>query len=95
MSVCPYKNFKEKINKYINELREPRFEYGGMPACPFVGFEVDNNKLMIDIFDPSENSIIDMVEKLKQSDYDSALFAQVTEHEITREETYEYQSFIK
>ena len=94
MSDCPYKNFKQKINNYINELREPRDEYGGMPACPFVGPEVDKDKLMIDIFDPSEGSIIDMIEKFKQSDYDSALFAQVTDREITSEETYGYQSFI-
>ena len=94
MSECPYKNFKSKISKFINLLREPREEYGGMPTCPFVGPEVDKDKLMIDIFDPSKNSIIEMVEKLVQSEYDSALFAQVTDKEITSEDTFLYQSFI-
>jgi len=94
MSDCPYKNFKSKIFKFINLLREPREEYGGLPACPFVGAEVDKDKLMIEIFDPSENNIIEMVEKLVQSNYDSALFAQTTETQISGDETFEYQSFI-
>ena len=34
---CPYTNFKDKVMKYIGILRTPRKEYGGMPACPFVG----------------------------------------------------------
>ena len=61
MSQCPYKNFKSKINEYIKILREPREEYGGFPPCPFVAAETDRGKLMIDIFDPSKNTIIDMV----------------------------------
>ena len=94
MSECPYKNFKTKIAKFINVLREPREEYGGLPACPFVGPEVDKNKLMIELFDPAENNIIDMINKFADSEYKSALFAQVTEEQISSEETFEYQSFI-
>ena len=94
MSECPYKNFKSKIQKFINVLREPRQEYGGLPACPFVGAEVDKNKLMIEIFDPTKNSIVEMIEKFTQSKYDSALFAQVTDQQISGDETFEYQSFI-
>ena len=63
MSKCPYTNFKEKINSWIKILRTPREEYGGMAPCPFVGAEVDKNKLMIEIFDPEKNSIIDMMNK--------------------------------
>ena len=91
MSGCPYKN---KISQFIDVLREPREEYGGLPACPFVGAEVDQDKLMIGVFDPSENSILEMVEKLTKSKYDSALFAQITEEDISSDETFEYQSFI-
>ena len=91
MSECPYKN---KISKFIEVLREPREEYGGLPACPFVGPEVDQDKLMIGVFDPSKNSIIEMVEIFTKSKYDSALFAQITEEDISGEETFEYQSFI-
>ena len=94
MSECPYKNFKSKINDFIKLLRKPRKEYSGMAPCPFVGTEVDRDKLMIDIFDPSKTSILEMVKKLEDSKYDSALFAQVTEEQISSEETFEYQSFI-
>ena len=54
MSKCPYNNFKSKIFEFINVLRVPRKEYGNMPACPFVGTEVDREKLMIELFDPKE-----------------------------------------
>ena len=94
MTKCPYKNFKNKIEKFINFLREPRQEFGGLPTCPFVGAEIDKGKLMIELFDPKKNSIIEMVEKLIESEYDSALFAQVTDDDIDSKETFEYQSFI-
>lgn len=94
MSKCPYKNFKSKIAKFIDVLREPREEYGGMPTCPFVGAEVDKDLLMIEVFDPTKHSIIEMVEQLVESKYDSALFAQITEEQISGEDTFQYQSFI-
>lgn len=94
MSDCPYKGFRSKINDFIKILRSPREEYGGLSPCPFVATEVDKDKLMIDIFDPSKNTIIDMVDKFVNSKYDSALFAQITSEDISEEETFEYQSFI-
>ena len=47
MNECPYKNFKSKISKFIDVLRKPRQEFGGLPACPFVGPEVEQGRLMI------------------------------------------------
>jgi len=94
MSKCPYKNFKSKIAKFIDVLREPREEYGGLPACPFVGPEVDRDLLMVEVFDPSKTSFIEMVDKFVESKFESALFAQVTGEEISKEETFEYQSFL-
>lgn len=94
MSECPYKNFKSKIAKFIGVLREPREEYGGLAACPFVGAEVDKDLLMVDLFDPSKTSFIEMVDKFVESKYESALFAQVTDQEISKEETFQYQSFL-
>ena len=91
---CPYTNFKNKVMKYIGILRTPREEYGGMPACPFVGAEVDKGKLMIDKFDPEQISILDKVKELEESDYDSALFIQVTDETISGDDTYAYQNFI-
>ena len=94
MSKCPYTNFKDKILKYIGVLRTPRDEYGGMPACPFVGPEIDKGKLMIDMFDPKKITLLEKVKELDESEYDSALFVQVTDEEILGEDTYVYQNFI-
>ena len=94
MSECPYTGFKSKIIKYIDFLRVPRKEYGGLPTCPFAGPELDKNKLMIDVFDPSKSSIVEMIDRLEKSEYESALFAQITDEPISTEETYQYQNFI-
>ena len=94
MSKCPYTNFKDKILKYIGILRTPRDEYGGMPACPFIGPEVDKGKLMIDMFDPKKITILEKVKIFDESEYDSALFAQVTDEQLPGKDTYTYQNFI-
>ena len=95
---CPYTNFKDKVMKYIGILRTPRKEYGGMPACPFVGPEIDKGKLMIDKFDPNESTLLD---KIKEFDalyeghkYDSALFVQVSDEVLSKFDTVGYQDFI-
>ena len=94
MSKCPYTNFKNKILDYIGILRTPRDEYGGMPACPFVGAEIDKGKLLIDKFDPNKTTILEKVKEFDESEYDSALFAQVTNEPISGKDTYAYQNFI-
>ncbi len=94
MSKCPYTNFKTKVMNWVKILRTPREEYGGMAPCPFVGAEVDKNKLMIEIFNPEKNSIIDMMNKFVNSDYDSALFIQKTDELLLSKDTYKYQNFI-
>jgi len=93
-SKCPYTNFKSKVLDYIGILRTPREEYGGLPACPFVGPEIDNDKLMIDKFDPNESTLLDKVKAYDESDYDSALFVQVSEEELSNVDTVKYQDFI-
>lgn len=94
MSKCPYKNFKDKVLSFIEILRKPRKEYGGLPACPFVGSEVDNDKLMIELFDPKKCSILDMIKKFSKSKYESALFVQVSNEQLPSETTKDYQNFI-
>jgi hypothetical protein len=91
---CPYTNFKDKVMKYIGILRTPRKEYGGMPACPFVGPEVDKGKLMIDKFDPNESTLLDKVKAYDESEYDSALFVQVSEEVLSKFDTVGYQDYI-
>ena len=94
MSKCPYTNFKERVLDYIKFLRTPREEYGNMPVCPFVGGEIDKDKLMIEKFDPKENTLIEMIEKLETSEYDSALFVQVSDLNLQQKDTAGYQDFI-
>ena len=94
MSKCPYTNFRERVLDYIKFLRTPRKEYGNMPVCPFVGGELDSNKLMIEKFDPAENTLIEMIEKLETSEYDSALFVQVSDLDLQMKDTAGYQTFI-
>jgi len=94
MSKCPYTNFKEQVLDYIKILRTPREEYGNLPPCPFVGAELDKNKLLIEKFDPAKNTLLEMVEKLERSEYDSALFAQVENEDLRQNDTVRYQNFI-
>ncbi len=91
---CPYTNFKNKILDYIGILRTPREEYGGMAACPFVGPEIDKGKLMIDKFDPNETTLLEKIAEFESSEYDSALFAQVTDEILSAADTRSYQDFI-
>ena len=94
MSECPYTNFRDRVLDYINILRTPRKEYGNMPPCPFVGGELDKNKLLIEKFDPLENTLIEMVDKLENSEFDSALFVQVSDDNLQQKDTAGYQDFI-
>jgi hypothetical protein len=94
MSNCPYKNFKKKIKDYLGVLQTPRAEYSGFAPCPFVAKEINQDNLMIEIFDPKKNSIIEMVKTLKESKYESALFVQKSGEEIPAASTYEYQTLI-
>ena len=91
---CPYTNFKSKVLDYIGLLRTPRKEYGGLPACPFVGAEIDKGKLMIDKLDPNESTLLDKVKSYDESDYDSALFVQVSDEILSGHDTVGYQDYI-
>ena len=92
---CPYTNLKNKMKGYINFILRPkREEFGGMPVCPFAGPELDQDKLMIDIFDPESETFIDKMQQFADSKYNSALFAQVNSEPIPASETRKYQSFL-
>ena len=88
---CPY----TKVVNYINEvLRPPREEFGGLPVCPFAGPELDANKLMIGVLDPEKTSLVQLLSDFEESEYESALFAQVLGTPLTSRETKKYQRFI-
>ena len=94
MSECPYTNFKSKVLSYIGLLKTPRKEYGGMPTCPFVGPELDQEKLMIEKFDPKETTLLDLVKVYDESEYDSLLLVQVSDEILSGHDTVGYQDYI-
>ena len=84
-----------EVKEYIDKvIRPPREEFGGMPTCPFAGPELDSGRLMIDVVIPGKVSLPELINKFLDSGKRSALFAQMSEEEITAEETKQYQIFI-
>ena len=49
---------------------------------------------MIEVFDPEKNSIIDMMNKFVESEYDSAVFIQKTDELLLSKDTYKYQNYL-
>ena len=94
MSECPYKNFRSKVNDFINLLRKPSKDFGGLPPCPFVASEVEQDKLMIELFDPSKSSIIDKMKEFEQSNYDSLLLVQMIDEPFDSQDSRLYQLYI-
>jgi len=89
------KDIKKKIEGYINNtIRPPRAEFGGLPACPFAGPELDGGRLMIDVVVPGEVGLPQLIQKFLASGKQSALFAQLGGEELTSEDTKKFQRFV-
>jgi len=89
------KQVKKKIEAYINKtIRPPRAEFGGLPACPFAGPELDGGRLMIDVVVPGEVGLPQLIQKFLASGKQSALFAQLGGEELTSEDTKKFQRFV-
>ena len=85
----------DEVESYINNvIRPPREEFGGMPTCPFAGPELDSGRLMIDVVIPGKVSLPELIDKFLSSGKQSALFAQLSDEELTAEDTKKYQRFI-
>jgi len=84
-----------EVKDYINNvIRPPREEFGGMPTCPFAGPELDSGRLMIGVVVPDETSLPDLITKFLESNKNSALFAQLTDSELSPLDTGMYERFI-
>ena len=84
-----------EVKDYIDKvIRPPREEFGGMPTCPFAGPELDSGRLMIDVVIPGKVSLPELIKKFLDSGKRSALFAQMSEEELTAEDTKQYQIFL-
>ena len=65
-----------------------------MPVCPFAKSERKSGKLLIDVFDSETESIALKFKEFADSEYDSALFAQISPEPLSEEETRKYQAFL-
>ena len=94
-SKCPYSNLKKKMTGYINYILRPkREEFGNMPVCPFAGPELDQGKLLIDVFNSTNESFLEKVKVFHNSKYTSALYAHINGNSLTEKQTRKYQSYL-
>jgi len=94
-AVRKMNKIKNKIVDYINEvIRPPRKEFGDMPTCPFAGPELDAGKLMISAICPEGKPLPELIQEFLNSDYNSALFAIVTDEKLSAKDTKQYQKFV-
>ena len=77
----------------INVLEEKRPEFSGFAVCPFVKADRISDQLHLDVFDNTQESLLDVVFRFTRSGKRSALIAQPDEN-IKVTETTGYQDFI-
>jgi len=81
------KDAQDYINNVLNERRP---EFGGKAVCPFAAPELKADRLMIAVV--GESSLIDLIDELATSDYESALF--IIKKDIPAEQTKKFQHFV-
>ena len=67
------KKILTEIREYFDYLQTPNESFGGMAVCPFLKAEISNNKLMVEIWKPEEQSFSNLFENFLDSEYDSAI----------------------
>ena len=67
------KEILTEIREYFDYLQTPNESFGGMAVCPFLKAEISNNKLMVEIWRPEEQSFSNLFENFLNSEYDSAI----------------------
>lgn len=93
---CPVSVVNKIIDYIRNVLEIPRPEFNGFAACPYVKRERESNKIYIDTYDSSKETLILKIQDFIHSGYESALFAQIDQvaDTITEDETNTYQAYI-
>ena len=95
LAMKKMKKIRNKVIDYINDvIRPPREEFGNMPVCPFAGPELDSNKLMIDAVCPGGKTLPELIRQFLDSEYNSALFAIISDQQLSSRETVYYQKFV-
>ena len=67
------KKILTEIREYFDYLQTPNESFGGMAVCPFLKAEISNNKLMVEIWRPEEQSFSNLFENFLDSEYESAI----------------------
>jgi len=67
------KEILTEIREYFDYLQTPNESFGGMAVCPFLKAEISNNKLMVEIWKPEEQSFSNLFENFLDSEYESAI----------------------
>ena len=67
------KEILTEIREYFDYLQTPNESFGGMAVCPFLKAEISNNKLMVEIWRPEEQSFSNLFENFLDSEYESAI----------------------
>lgn len=66
----------EEIKNYLtNVIEVPREEFSGFAACPFSKSERVKGRLMVDVFDPTEESFVKCMHRMIDEGYSSAALA--------------------
>ena len=72
----------DKVAQYLHWLTIPKKEFGNMPVCPFLDKELKQDNRYIDIWYPTDNSFMDLMESFLLSSKNSALIICPNTHTI-------------
>ena len=93
MSPSREQLIEQMTNYVINVLEEKRPEFSGFAVCPFVKADRIKDQLHIDVFDNTQDTLVDVVLRFVRSGKRSALIGQPNVN-IVQSETRGYQEFI-
>ena len=84
----------EQLKEWMDWLETPNENFGGLPVCPFLAPERKQDKLLIEFYDYSENSLFDMIKQFDKDDnYTTALYLHVN-GEWRKQKTKDYGQWV-
>ena len=72
----------DKVSQYLHWLTIPKKEFGNMPVCPYLNQELSKDLLYIDIWYPTNNTFMELMESFINSNKNSALIVCPNTHTI-------------
>ena len=89
-----YSHKLKQLEKWMDWLEIPNDDFGGFPVCPFLAPERKQDKLLIEFYDYSENSLFDMIKQFDKDDnYTTALYLHVN-GEWRKQKTKDYGQWV-